>query len=72
MAAEQGEGIALSRWSLVSRDINAGRLVRPVEEVVKADWSHYFVAPPQYFDLPKVADFRDWMVVQCDNFKPPE
>jgi LysR family glycine cleavage system transcriptional activator len=72
MAAEQGEGIALSRWSLVSRDINAGRLVRPVEEVVKADWSHYFVAPPQYFDLPKVADFRDWLVEQCDSFKPPE
>src|SRR5210317_1774534 len=72
MAAEQSEGIALSRWSLVSRDINAGRLVRPVEKVVKADWSHYFVAPPQYFDLPKVADFRDWLVEQCDSFKPPE
>lgn len=72
MAAEQGEGIALSRWSLVSRDISAGRLVRPVEESVKADWSHYFVAPPQFFDLPKVADFRNWLVGQCDNFAPPE
>jgi LysR family glycine cleavage system transcriptional activator len=72
MAAEQSEGIALSRWSLVSRDINAGRLVRPVGEVVKADWSHYFVAPPQFFDLPKVADFRDWLVGQCNSFKPPE
>jgi LysR family glycine cleavage system transcriptional activator len=71
MAAEQSEGIALSRWSLVSRDISAGRLVRPVEEVVKADWSHYFVAPPQFFDLPKVADFRDWLVRQCDSFAPP-
>ena len=71
MAAEQSEGIALSRWSLVSRDISAGRLVRPVEEVVKADWSHYFVAPPQFFDLPKVADFRNWLVRQCDSFAPP-
>jgi LysR family glycine cleavage system transcriptional activator len=71
MAAEQSEGIALSRWSLVSRDISAGRLVRPVEEVVKADWSHYFVAPPQFFDLPKVADFRDWLIRQCDSFAPP-
>ena len=66
------EGIALSRWSLVSRDISAGRLVRPVEEVVKADWSHYFVAPPQFFDLPKVADFRNWLVGQCDSFASPE
>lgn len=71
MAAEQSEGIALSRWSLVSRDISAGRLVRPVEEVVKTDWSHYFVAPPQFFDLPKVADFRNWLVRQCDSFAPP-
>jgi len=72
MAAEQSEGIALTRWSLVSRDISAGRLVRPVDTVVKADWSHYFVAPPQYFDLPKVADFRDWLIQQCEGFDPPE
>jgi LysR family glycine cleavage system transcriptional activator len=71
MAAEQGEGIALSRWSLVSRDIDAGRLMRPIETVVKADWSHYFVAPPHYFDLPKVAAFRDWLLDQCSQFEPP-
>ncbi len=71
MAAEQGEGIALSRWSLVARDIEAGRLVRPIETVVKADWSHYFVAPPHYFDLPKVAAFRDWLLDHCRRFEPP-
>jgi LysR family glycine cleavage system transcriptional activator len=71
MAAEQGEGIALTRWSLVSRDIRAGRLARPVDTVVKADWSHYFVAPPHYFELPKVAMFRDWLREQCDRFDPP-
>jgi len=71
MAAEQGEGIALSRWSLVSRDIDAGRLLRPIETMVKADWSHYFVAPPDYFDLPKVTAFRDWLLDQCSQFEPP-
>ena len=71
MAAEQGEGIALSRWSLVSRDIDAGRLMRPIGTVVKADWSHYFVAPPHYYDLPKVAAFRDWLLEQCMKFDPP-
>ena len=71
MAAEQGEAIALSRWTLVSRDIDAKRLVRPIETVVKADWSHYFVAPPHYFDLPKVADFRDWLLDHCSQFEPP-
>jgi LysR family glycine cleavage system transcriptional activator len=71
MAAEQGEGIALSRWSLVSRDIDAGRLMRPIATMVKADWSHYFVAPPHYFDLPKVAAFRDWLMDHCRQFEPP-
>ena len=71
MAAEQGEGIALSRWSLVARVLEAGRLVRPVDTVVKADWSYYFVAPKYYFDLPKVAIFRSWLVDQFAGFPAP-
>ena len=72
MAAEQGEGIALTRWSLASRELEARRLVRPIATLVKADWSHYFVAPPQYFDLPKVAAFRDWLLDHCQRFAPPD
>jgi LysR family glycine cleavage system transcriptional activator len=71
MAAEQGEAIALSRWSLVARDIGAGRLVRPIDTVIKSEWSHYFVAPPHYFDLPKVAIFRDWLLERCLGFDTP-
>ena len=71
MAAEQGEAIALSRWTLVARDIGAGRLLRPIDTAVKADWSHYFVAPPHYFDLPKVVAFRDWLMTHCSQFEPP-
>ena len=72
MAAEQGQGIALSRWSLVARDIAAGRLVRPLDTVVRTDWSYYFVAPPHYYDLPKVAAFRDWIMGHCERFERPE
>ena len=72
MAAEQGEGVALSRWSLVARDIGAGRLVRPVEAVIKTDWSSYFVAPPHYFNLPKVTAFREWLLEHFSQFAPPE
>ena len=71
-AAEQGEGIALSRWSLVARDIEAGRLVRPIDAVVKADWSSYFVAPPHYFELPKVVAFREWLLEHFSQFVLPE
>jgi len=72
MAAEQGQGIALSRWSLVARDIAAGRLVRPIDTVVRTDWSYYFVAPTHYYDLPKVVTFRDWVQGHCDRFERPE
>ena len=72
MAAEQGEGIALTRWSLASREIKARRLVRPIDTVIKADWSHYFVAPPHYFNLPKVAALRDWLLDHSSRFESPE
>lgn len=72
MAAEQGQGIALSRWSLVARDIEAGRLVRPINTVVKTDWSYFFVSPPHFFDLPKVRIFRQWLLDHCARFPTPE
>jgi len=72
MAAEQGQGIALSRWSLVVRDIEAGRLVRPIDTVVKTDWSYYFVSSPHFFNLPKVRIFRQWLKDHCARFPTPE
>ncbi|HKX55475.1 MAG TPA: transcriptional regulator GcvA [Xanthomonadales bacterium] len=72
MAAEQGQGIALSRWSLAARDIEAGRLVRPIDTVVKTDWSYYFVSPPHFFNLPKVKLFRQWLQDHCARFPAPE
>jgi LysR family glycine cleavage system transcriptional activator len=70
-AAEQGHGIALTRWSLVAADLDAGRLVRPIPVVVKMDWAYYFVAPPHYFDIPKVSIFRAWMEESCLMFEKP-
>jgi LysR family glycine cleavage system transcriptional activator len=72
IAAEQDQGIALTRWSLVARDIAAGRLVRPIPTVVKTDWSYYFAAPPHFYDLPKVTAFRHWMEESCRQFEKPE
>jgi len=72
MAAEQGQGIALSRWSLVARDIVAGRLVRPIPTIVKTEWSYYFVSPPHFFDTPKVVVFREWMEESCLMFEKPK
>lgn len=72
MAAELGEGIALSRWSLVARDIAAGRLVRPLPGAVKTAWSYWFLTPTQHRDMPKVRIFREWLKDQCDGFERPD
>lgn len=71
MAAEQGEGIALTRWSLVARDIATGRLVRPISTAVRTDWSYYFVTPEHYQDMPKVRAFKHWLDQQCASFPRP-
>lgn len=70
--AEQGHGIALVRWSLVARDLDAGRLVRAMPTAVRTNWSYYFVSPPHYFDLPKVKIWRDWLFDHARRFRIPE
>ncbi|MDX1556539.1 MAG: LysR substrate-binding domain-containing protein, partial [Xanthomonadales bacterium] len=70
--AEQGHGVALARWSVVARDLETGRLVRALPTAVKTDWSYYFVSPPDFFDLPKVKVFRDWLFDHAERFEKPE
>ena len=72
LAAELGEGIALSRWSLVARDIAAGRLVRPIQRTVATDWSYFFVAPAHHQEMPKIRAFFHWLKTQCDAFPGPD
>ncbi|NLG75381.1 MAG: transcriptional regulator GcvA [Xanthomonadaceae bacterium] len=71
-AAEQGQGLALARWSLVAGDLAAGRLVRPCMQSVRQHHAYYFVAPAHHFELPKVIRFRDWLREVCNEFPPPE
>ncbi len=72
LAAELGEGIALSRWSLVARDIAAGRLVRPIPKTVATDWSYYFISPSHHREMPKIRVFYQWLKAQCDAFPGPD
>ncbi len=71
LAAEQGQGLALARWSLVAGELASGRLVQPLPLNVKSPFAYYFVAPEHYFDLPKVARFRAWLVECCQAFADP-
>jgi LysR family glycine cleavage system transcriptional activator len=60
-AAEQGQGLALTRWSLAAQDLASGRIVRASEDVVPCPLSYYFVCPENYLALPKVQQLRDWL-----------
>jgi len=72
VAAEQGLGIGLVRWSLAAAELASGRLVSCFKHAVKSDFAYYFVAPDHYFDMPKVAVFRAWLEECCHAFPAPE
>ncbi|AWK87252.1 transcriptional regulator GcvA [Azospirillum thermophilum] len=60
-AAITGGGVALARGALVADDLAAGRLVRLFDIALPGDLAYWLVAPPHYFQRPKVRVFRDWL-----------
>ena len=60
-AALEGHGFAVARWSLVQRDVAAGRLAVACDIVRPFRYSYYFVCPESYATMPKVVRFRDWL-----------
>ncbi|MGI9294974.1 MAG: LysR substrate-binding domain-containing protein, partial [Pseudomonadales bacterium] len=71
VAAQQGLGLGLARWSLVAAELESGQLVRPINIASKSEFAYYFVAPARYFELPKVALFRAWLEDCCCAFPAP-
>lgn len=63
--AVAGQGVALGRSALVAEHLRAGRLVRPFDRVVPADFSYFVVAPDSVAEEPKVAVFRAWAHAQA-------
>jgi LysR family glycine cleavage system transcriptional activator len=60
-AAEAGHGFALARWSLAAHDISDGRLVVASSIIIPAPRAYFFVCPPGYVSLEKIASFRNWL-----------
>jgi LysR family glycine cleavage system transcriptional activator len=71
-AAAAGQGFALVRWSLAYQDIQDGRLVLASSRIITAPRSYYFVCPPSYVAMEKVAAFREWLVCQCVQAPRPD
>ncbi len=70
-AAEQGQGFALTRWSLAAGDLASGRLVRASNKIIACPRSYYFVCPEAYLTMPKVKVLRDWLRKIADAFPKP-
>ncbi len=61
-AAMSGHGVALGRSVLVADELAAGRLVRPFELSLPAEYGYYVVAPVETAERPKVRAFREWLL----------
>jgi LysR family glycine cleavage system transcriptional activator len=61
-AAEQGQGLALARWTLAADQIEQGHVVLAHPHALRFASSYYFVCPEPYLTLPKVAAFREWLL----------
>ena len=68
-AAIDGHGIALARSIMVDDDIKSGRLIRLCPDVsLTSPLSYYLVYRPGCDSLPKIANFRAWIIDQAQAF----
>jgi LysR family transcriptional regulator, glycine cleavage system transcriptional activator len=70
-AAEQGQGLALTRWSLAAQDLGNGRIVRASEQVLPCPRAYYFVCPESYLALPKLQQLLEWLRKAAAAFPGP-
>ncbi|MGK9170650.1 transcriptional regulator GcvA [Inquilinus limosus] len=76
-AALAGLGVGIGRWALCAEDLATGRLVRPFDLRIPADYGYYLVCPEGTADRPKIARLRAWLVEEgrrpdAARFWPPE
>jgi LysR family glycine cleavage system transcriptional activator len=68
-AALAGQGVALARTALASLELIAGRLVRPLQEAVPAEFAYWIVCRKSASDAPKISQFRSWLLEQVQDDK---
>ena len=61
-AASEGLGVALGRMTLARPLVDAGRLLLPFEQRLKAEFAHYLVYPPRSAAHAGLLAFRDWLL----------
>ncbi|MDP6389871.1 MAG: transcriptional regulator GcvA [Alphaproteobacteria bacterium] len=64
-AALEGVGVALGRTTLVTDDIDAGRLIYPFDLVLPSEFGYWIVYTENSIKRPKVKAFRDWLKAEA-------
>jgi len=71
-AAEEGLGYALATWTLVTRALHKGTLRLAGKGALPyGSGAYYFVCPKNFLAIPKVAQFREWILAAAREFPGP-
>ena len=65
-AAVNGRGVALAKRTLAQADLDAGRLVAPMQIATAVDFAYYLVHPKAKGRLPQVKAFIGWIGAEAD------
>ncbi|MGZ3315142.1 MAG: transcriptional regulator GcvA, partial [Caulobacteraceae bacterium] len=64
-AAAGGRGVALAQRALAQADLDAGRLVAPIQDATAVDFAYFVVHPKAKGRLPQVKAFVSWITAQA-------
>jgi LysR family transcriptional regulator, glycine cleavage system transcriptional activator len=64
-AAVNGRGVALAKRTLAQADLEAGRLVAPLQIATAVDFAYYLVNPKAKGRLPQVKAFVSWIEAEA-------
>ena len=64
-AAVGGRGVALAKRALAQADLDAGRLIAPLQIATEVDFAYFVVHPKAKGRLPQVNAFVNWITAQA-------
>jgi LysR family glycine cleavage system transcriptional activator len=65
-AAMNGRGVALAKRTLAQADLDAGRLIAPLQIATAVDFAYYLVHPKAKGRLPQVKAFLNWISAEAE------
>jgi LysR family glycine cleavage system transcriptional activator len=69
--AAAGRGVALLTPEYFTRELEQGRLIMPFKRVIDEGTGYWLAYPESRRNVPKIRNFRDWIVAEMANGKGP-